>query len=84
MRENFFARGEIKTIDQDIGYDPETGDDHAILINPASIGAMSMDQSFGRYWMFPRQIEGVKLSTELPSYLRPEQVEFVGSFYTNQ
>ena len=77
--------GEIGTIRQDFGYDPETKDDTTtFLVNPANIGALSVDNSFGQYWLFPRQIEDIKLSTEVPNYLRQEQRLFVDQFYTTQ
>lgn len=82
VRERSFSVGEIGTIGEDFGYDPETEDDTTtFLVNPANLGTSSNDKSFGKYWLFPRQIEHITISTDLPSYLRPEQKAFVDQFY---
>ena len=67
-----------------MGFDPETNYDTPFLVNPASIGSLSVDDSFGMYWLFPRQIISIELSTELPPYLNQNQRKFVDRFYNAQ
>lgn len=81
VRERVLSVGSIETIKVADGYDPETKDDNVLLVNPTSLGFFSLDQMFGKYWLFPRQIEDIKLSTDLPPYLDPSQTEFVDQFY---
>lgn len=82
VRKRYFSVGQIGTVIEDSGYDPETNDNTTFLVNPTNIGILSVDDSFGKYWLFPRQIEHITLSTDLPSYLRPEQKALVDQLYS--
>ena len=86
VRDNFFSQGVIETIcDGPIGLiDPKTNYETVVLINPVNIGGFSINKRLGQYFLFPRQILGIALSTEIPGYLNEAEMASVNNFYSGR
>ena len=86
VRDGFFSQGVIETIcDGPIGLiDPKTNYETVVLINPTNIGGFSMNKRLGQYFLFPRQILGLALRTEIPGYLNEAEMACVHNFYSGK
>lgn len=81
LRERTLSLGEIKTIKFETwARDKITNNIFTITINYQGIGLFASIDT--RIFLFPRLIDRIYLSAELPSYLDKDQAAFVNRFYS--